>query len=136
MLTDANFARRFRIYLEGKNVIQSDDLQLLKIGRHFMIRSGIRLIVGRNHSENQKILALRKKSDWVFRVIGVPGPISLGRGNLEAGDFERAAAITARYSDAKTQEKISVGFKLPKNSHQHIVEVSPANDEVIKNYQI
>jgi len=137
LLTDASFARRFKMILEEKNkVIQSDDLQLLKLGRHFMIRSGIRLIVGRNHSENQKILALGKKNDWIFRVIGAPGPISLGRGNLEIEDFECAASITARYSDAKAQKKIPVGFNLRKNSHQHILEVSPVHDEVLKNYQI
>jgi len=137
LLTDVSFARRFKMILEEKNkVIQNDDLQLLKIGRHFMIRSGIRLIVGRNHSENQKILSLGKKKDWIFQVIGAPGPISLGRGNLETADFECAAAITARYSDAKTQEEISVGFKLHKNSHQHILKVSPLHDEVLKNYRI
>ena len=137
LLTDVSFARRFKMILEEKDrVINREDLQLLKIGRHFLIRPGIRLIVGRNYSENQKILTFGKKNDWTFRVIGAPGPISLAQGNLETADFHCAAAITARYSDAKAQEKISVEFRLHKGSHQRILTVSPIKDEVLENYKI
>ncbi|MGA1875942.1 MAG: tRNA 4-thiouridine(8) synthase ThiI [bacterium] len=137
LLTDAGFSRRFRMALEEKKTtLSKEDLQLLKVGRHFLIRPGVKLVVGRNHLENQKVMALANKNDWICKVIDAPGPVSLAQGNLAPHDFQCAASITARYSDAREHEKVSVGFELKGNSHQHVLTVSPIRDDVLEQYKI
>ncbi|MEW5802506.1 MAG: hypothetical protein AB1847_10450 [bacterium] len=137
LLTDSSFVRRFKaVLMEKDDQVIMDNLPLLKVGRHFLIRPGVRLIVGRNQAENQKILAHVKKSGWLFRVVNVPGPVSLAQGNLEEADFQLAASITARYSDAKSREHILVSFGLNGNISQRVLPVSPVEDHLLEHYRI
>lgn len=156
LLTDVSFVKRFKAILPEKNDNDKDnnkdndkdnkddqsdqaimeDLPLLKVGRHFLIRRGVRLIVGRNYAENQKILNHRGKSGWLFRVMNAPGPISLAQGNLEDADFQLAASITARYSDAKLREGILVSFGLEGSGNHRVLTVCPVDDYLLERYRI
>lgn len=143
LLTDASFVRRFKAILADKNdkddkddQVILEDLPLLKVGRHFLIRPGVRLIVGRNYAENQKILTHGRKNGWFFRVINAPGPVSLAQGNLEDADFQLAASITARYSDAKAKDGILVGFGLNGSGKHRVLTVAPVEDYLLERYRI
>ena len=143
LLTDISFARRLKAILaeeDDKNNKDDqailEDLPLLKVGRHFLIRPGVRLIVGRNHAENQKILAHGGKNGWLFRAVNVPGPVVLAQGNLEEPDFQLAASITARYSDAKAKDGIMVSFGLNGSGKNRVLSVSPVEDYLLERYRM
>jgi tRNA-specific 2-thiouridylase len=140
LLTDVSFVRRFKAILAEKDDRGDqgilEDLPLLKVGRHFLIRPGVRLIVGRNYTENQKVMMHGKKNGWLFRVINAPGPIALAQGNLEDADFQLAASITARYSDAKVNESIQVSFGLNGSGKNQALTVSPIEDYLLDRYRI
>ena len=101
LLTVPAFAVRMKDLLAHQPDFSLNDVHLLKVGRHFRFSPKTKLIVGRKEEENEKIESFSREGDLLIRVARHPGPLSLLRGEPEAGEIEKAAAITARYSKAK-----------------------------------
>jgi tRNA U34 2-thiouridine synthase MnmA/TrmU len=101
LLTDPGFAKRMKDLMLHKPDFSLNDVHLLKVGRHFRLSDGVKLVVGRNEEENQKIETFSQSGDILFRISGLPGPLSLLRGKVNEEDIEKAAAVTAHYSKAK-----------------------------------
>ena len=99
-LTDGNYGKRLRDVIDHrpKEDLDFQDVLVLKIGRHFRLPEGHKLIVGRNHEENEML-----RGHWnmgtFLRVKGFKGPLALYIGDIASEDFTLAMAITARYSD-------------------------------------
>ena len=101
-LTDPNFARRMRDLVRFRPDFDLNDVNLLKVGRHFRLSPRAKAVVGRDEEENRRILhLLTRPGDLLFEVKGCGSPITLLRGEAGAGEIRLAAAITARYSDAQ-----------------------------------
>ncbi len=98
LLCEKAFASRLKDLFEYKKKIKPRDIELLKYGRHFRLGKS-KIVVGRNKEENQAILKLKNKSDYVFEVPNVGSPITLLQGKITKSAIEIAARITARYSD-------------------------------------
>src|SRR5512136_535098 len=98
LLTDPGFAKRMKDLMVNHPDFSLNDVHLLKMGRHFRFSHGVKLVVGRNEEENQKIQTFAQQEDILLKVSNLPGPLSVLRGRPEEGDVERAAAITAYYS--------------------------------------
>ena len=111
LLTDPGFAKRMKDLMRHQPDFSLNDVHLLKMGRHFRLSDGVKLVVGRNEEENRKIETFVKGKDILLKVSNFPGPVSLLRGKLDAGDVERAAAITAHYSKAKDSGNAEVTCK-------------------------
>jgi tRNA-specific 2-thiouridylase len=99
-LTDPGFARRMRDLVRHKENFDLNDVNLLKVGRHFRLSPEAKAVVGRNQEENHRILALAKEGDILFEVQDWGSPITLLRGQASEKEIHLAAAITVRYSDA------------------------------------
>ncbi|NCF75282.1 MAG: tRNA 4-thiouridine(8) synthase ThiI, partial [Xanthomonadaceae bacterium] len=76
ILTDLNFSKRLKKLFSVKKNINKNDLELLKIGRHFYNNNSI-VIIGRNHQENLKLKQLALKSDILMELEKIPGPTAL-----------------------------------------------------------
>jgi tRNA U34 2-thiouridine synthase MnmA/TrmU len=136
LLTDPQFAKRMKDLILHHPDFSMNDVHLLKIGRHFRLSQELKLVVGRNEEENDKVQTFSQEGDILFKVSCFPGPLSLLRG--EAGEVEiaKAAAITARYGKAKDLEKVEVIYeKVNEESHRSI-SVSSIPDEEIANLMI
>lgn len=133
LLTDPGFSRRIRdAFKFSDGVIPTlNDVELLKVGRHFRLSPEAKLIVGRNREENEVIGALLIREEDIFmEVIQYTGPSAIlrwKRYNYET--LKQAASIVARYSDApKTSEtyvKVTIGGSETK------ILARPINDEEI-----
>lgn len=76
LLTDPAFAKRIReSFAHGEDSI--NDVQLLKIGRHFRLLNKSKLIIGRNEAENERIQNIAQKGDILIEPVNVPGPSAL-----------------------------------------------------------
>ncbi len=109
LLTNKEFAAKVRdAFNFGED--SPRDMEILKIGRHFRLKSGAKVIVGRNEQENEVLLSLINgiKEVVVLRVEDSPGPITILYKGRDSSDGKIAAAILARYSDVKDREEVAV----------------------------
>lgn len=100
LLTDPAFAIRAKDLFSHTDNPTTNDIDLLKIGRHFRLDKTTKLIVGRNQDENNMIKALALPNDIVFYAKDHVGPNTLLRGDNVETHKQISAAITLRYSDA------------------------------------
>ncbi len=110
LLTDPGFAKRMKDLMLHNPDFSLNDVHLLKMGRHFRLSHLVKLIVGRNEEENQKIQTFAQGKDILLKVSSFPGPLSLLRGEYVQGDIEKAAAITTYYSKAKGLGRVEVTY--------------------------
>lgn len=125
LLTDPEFAFRMKDLLKYSDP-SLNDVQLLKVGRHFRIDKDTKVIVGRREEENKRIELLSKGGDFLFYMKDMQGPLSLLRGEASNEKLELAARLTVRYSKAQFNDIARVKV-IPKGSEQEIrvVEVVP-----------
>ena len=112
LLTYKEFAAKVRDLFKYKKRVVESDIALLKIGRHFRIGLN-KIIVGRNHQENQRLLSSKKITDYYFEVPNCGGPITLLKGRKTKKIIVAAAGLTAYYSDNKSPNMI-VNYGLKK----------------------
>ena len=103
LLTQENYSKRLRKLLSIKPDASVDEMEILKLGRHFYIGDDLLLVVGRNHSENERLEKLAAVDDYLLKVVDRPGPLGLIRSLRYHNDvdLDMPAAIVARYSDAR-----------------------------------
>jgi predicted ribosome quality control (RQC) complex YloA/Tae2 family protein len=96
-----------------------NDIELLKVGRHFRLTPDAKLVVGRNKDENEVINALVRESDIVIEVKDYVGPTSILRcKNYDHELLARCAAIALRYSDAPKDGKSKVSITICGNKRE------------------
>ena len=110
LLTDSNYSRKLKDLINSRGKITAEDLNILKVGRHLRINSGLKVIVGRNHAENC-FLEKYKSGRWVFRTVDCAGPVTLLEGESGEEELKLAAGITAGYSDVAEQETVRVSYE-------------------------
>ena len=136
LLTDPGFAKRMKDLMVHVPNFSLNDVHLLKMGRHFRFSNGVKLVVGRNEEENQKIKTYSLEKDFLLKVSGFPGPLSLLRGKLDEGDIEKAAAITAHYSKGKDLRNIEVTYQNTDEDHHQSLFASPLSRGEIERLMI
>lgn len=134
LLTDVIFSRRFKDLLSFKPYPETREIELLKVGRHFRIGPQIRLVVGRNQRENERIRQLAGEEDLLLRTESIPGPTALALGDTSAVTEELMASITAVYSDAKNGE--STEIRLSRKDDEKVLTVRPRSKLEFRGYMI
>jgi tRNA U34 2-thiouridine synthase MnmA/TrmU len=104
LLTDPSFARRMRDLVRFRPHFDLNDVNLLKVGRHFRLSPRVKAVVGRNEGENRRILTLARQGDSLLEVKDCGSPVTLLRSEAGEEEIHLAAAVTARYSDAQDNE--------------------------------
>ena len=104
LLTDPAFSLRAKDLFGHIETPTTNDIDLLKIGRHFRLDQSTKLVVGRNHNENEMIKSLALPDDILFEARDHVGPLSILRGKNNVDYLDFAAQITLRYSDAPKSE--------------------------------
>lgn len=104
MLTERGFSRRLKDLLSSKSEVVVNQLETLKLGRHFRISASTKIVVGRDKRENEKLRNLAEKEDVILNTVTVPGPTVLMSGSLLTEAIDLAAGITLSYSDAQEGE--------------------------------
>jgi tRNA U34 2-thiouridine synthase MnmA/TrmU len=134
-LTDPNFARRMRDLLEFDRDFGINDVNLLKVGRHFRLSAKAKAVAGRDEDENHRILGLAQEEDLLFEVKGCGSPVTLLRGSSDEGVIRLAAAITARYSDAEAND-VRVHFGRTNERLDRSVVVPPADQDTLADLRL
>ncbi len=108
-LTEPAFSKRLRDLFTQES-FSIEDIELLKLGRHFRLNTNIKLVVGRNKEENEKIKEFFQEGDFLFKAKNLKGPVSLLKGACQANDsfIDKSCQITARYCDRNEEESEEV----------------------------
>ncbi|MDI7261214.1 MAG: hypothetical protein QME90_15020 [Thermodesulfobacteriota bacterium] len=125
LLTDPGFARRIKDLMDHHYDFSLNDVHLLKFGRHFRLSPAVKLVVGRDEEENQKIETFSREGDVLLKTVCYPGPLSLLRGGVNSPELDKAAAITVRYSKAKELDKVEVIYRVGCENQGHYIFVTP-----------
>ncbi len=113
LLTDPCFSKRVNDLFEHTDGVPTlNDVELLKVGRHFRLSDEAKLIVGRNQSENEMIKFLCLDDDFSFEVIEFTGPLGIMRFKkdsvLRNDLMPVAGGIVGRYSDAPRGQNVKL----------------------------
>lgn len=134
LLTDPSFCKRLK-ELIAHNEYSYENIELLKVGRHFRLSKDFKFIVGRDQKDNEKIIQLAKKNDALFLPANrVPGPVGLGKGVMNEKIKELCASIIARYTKAKSQ--VEVSFNIIGNKKKDTLIASSIDHTHLKKFII
>jgi len=90
LLTDKVIAARLRDLFDHTSDYNHTDLVLLTLGRHYRLHPDLKIILGRNQEENERLISIVKDGQSVFEPEDFRGPTILALGLL---DTERELAI-------------------------------------------
>jgi len=130
LLTEPNYSCRLRELLEHDRSPALNDYHLLRLGRHFRLGPTCKAVVGRNESENAAILKLSGDEGLSLHVPDHGSPITLITGPAVSDeDIAAAAALCARYSDARASESVAVAVAA--GGRHYTLQVRPADAAMI-----
>jgi tRNA U34 2-thiouridine synthase MnmA/TrmU len=129
LLTYKEFADKVRDLFKYKKRVTMKDIALLKLGRHLRFEKN-KIVVGRNESENRTLLEMKSPSDYYFEVPDCGSPITILQGTKTKEAIEKAAVLTAYYSDEKSSQVL---VRFGKNKLNRTMNVSrPSTEDVDK----
>jgi len=135
LLTDPEFTKRLKDILE-EGELNLDNVELLKIGRHFRIGKDTKLVVGRDEKENKYLLNLAKENDFLFMPTVLAGPTSLGRGVFDEEMIKLACSVTCRYCDLNGSINADIVYKRIPGRENKILKVSPIEEKKLISLKI
>jgi len=112
LLTDKHFSARLREHIDFTGGLEMSDVALLKIGRHFRLPSGAKLVLGRNKEECEHLERMGRDGDVRLEPVSVSGPSGLLRGQKDAEcDGLLSAKVIAAYcgGDVAVTVELSAG---------------------------
>lgn len=132
-LTDPNYSDKMKDLLshrgEDRNY-EMDDIMLLKIGRHFRPRDNYKIIVAREEGETRFLQGYRKQFIYI-KTASCSGPLTLLDGSdISAEDIHLAASITARYSQGRDEDEVTVLVGKPGEEEREL-QVKPLKADEI-----
>jgi len=93
LLTDKNFSDRMRDYFAFTKHASIKDIPLLKVGRHFRLDSGDKVIVARNKNESKILKHLCRENNHLLFPFDFKGPTVI----LQGTSLEAAVKKMLRY---------------------------------------
>lgn len=116
LLCEPEFGERLKRLMDKNPDFDENDVELLKVGRHFWAESqpGTKIVVGREEEENEKIENLGRKGDILIEMKNYPGPLTLVRNyslrEISSEALNQARNLTQYYS-TKARDQKDVEFK-------------------------
>jgi len=133
LLTDAQFAAKLMDLFQHRESLDMVEIRLLRIGRHFRVHPGLKVVVGRDEKENARITALAKDRYPLFLPDDFEGPTCAAVGSLDDPGKEIIARIMLRYAHAKGNRTIL----LQENGEEEKLTVSaPMPDSELNRFRI
>ncbi|MFA5144710.1 MAG: tRNA 4-thiouridine(8) synthase ThiI [Candidatus Omnitrophota bacterium] len=129
LLTDPEFSKRLK-ELMRHDQLDLDNVWLLKVGRHFRLSDKVKLVVGRNEKENERLLNLARGDDYLFFPNDkLAGPTSLGRGIFNEESIRLSCSITSRYCDLNSAANADIIYRKVPGTEDKLLNVSPIEEK-------
>jgi len=134
LLTDPTFGLRAKDLFSHIETPTINDIDLLKVGRHFRLDEQTKFVVGRNKDENEMIKAIALPNDILLQARDHMGPVSILRGENADMHVKFASSITLRYSDAPKGKQAAI--IISKNNITNEISTDHAEEESYIKFRI
>jgi tRNA U34 2-thiouridine synthase MnmA/TrmU len=131
LLTDPTFGLRVKDLFAHTETPTINDIDLLKIGRHFRLDEQTKFVVGRNKDENEMIKAIALPKDILLDVRDHMGPVSILRGKNVDSYVKFASSVTLRYSDSPKGEQVCI-IVTRNNTKEEVTAQSVGEESYLK----
>ncbi len=98
LLTDPGFSWRLAVLMRFTPGWGAEDVELLKVGRHFQLAPGAKAVASRREEENYRLRALARPADRLFINAERNGAVVLLRGEQTPETEGAAAGLAVYYS--------------------------------------
>jgi hypothetical protein len=92
----------------GRDGVTRDEFAILRIGRHFRLSDGVKLVVGRDEGENADLAGFAAGRILIEPAPDVMGPTALVEGSPTDEELRLAVALVARYCDRGERSQIEM----------------------------
>ncbi len=130
LLTDKTFSLKVRDLLDHRPAPDAVDLNLLKVGRHFRLEDGAKVIVARDEAENRRLEALCRGRLPVYIADGFSGPSVAIDGTLNGTTGELLSRVYTRYGKAGTPPPFRVREISPSGERELSLPADSAFSEI------
>jgi tRNA U34 2-thiouridine synthase MnmA/TrmU len=107
LLTDKNFADRMRDYFTFTETPSMKDIPLLKVGRHFRLENGDKVVVARNEQECNTLKKICPETDHLLSPVNFSGPAVV----LQGTSLEAAVEKMLEYTKRKIAEDAHIAHR-------------------------
>jgi len=135
LLTDKVVAARLKDLFAHAPNYDHTDLVLLTTGRHYRINPNLKIVLGRNKEENDRICSLAKSEDVLFEPKDFRGPTILGIGSLDAAMERIISEILVAHSQDEKESYI-VEKKALKNGQSGCIPTERRPRETWENLRL
>jgi tRNA U34 2-thiouridine synthase MnmA/TrmU len=136
LLTDKGFARRLKDLMNENINFTLNDIHLLKIGRHLRLSDKVKAVIGRNESENKKLMTFVEEGDSIIEKNALTGPLTVLKGEISDEIKLLAGSITASYGKGNDLDSIEMSMKKIPGDVKELFLVKPYIQEEITKFFI
>ncbi len=111
LLTEKSFSGRLRDLLSDNPEASVRDIELLKLGRQFRLGPAVKLVLGRNRSDNEALQRFADPSDYLLRAHGYSGPLGIVTGTASDEQLKTASAIVATYGKGAEASEVEIQIR-------------------------
>ena len=109
LLTDKNFGKKMFDFIKFDK-FEVKDIPVMKFGRHFRLKDGAKLVIGRDKEENQHLQEIDNDKYYHIKTVGIPGPHSLLSKNASDADKVIATKAILTYCKTSTDESYTLSY--------------------------
>jgi len=109
LLTDENFGKKMVDFIKYDS-FEVQDIPVMKYGRHFRLKEGAKLVIGRNQEENGHLQNITNDKFYHLKTVGIPGPHGLLSKNASEADKVFAARAMLTYTKAQADGEYAIAF--------------------------
>jgi len=135
LLTDHDFSLKLRdAFAHGESTIK--ELRMLRMGRHLRLPSGAKVVIGRDQSENERLLAFFDDGSIMLSPLEIAGPSLLLRNSGDPADLELAAAICLGYTKTNDVTAVKIEHKVEGEIQERVISIAPLKRQQIIEYSL
>jgi tRNA-specific 2-thiouridylase len=109
LLTDENFGKKMFDFIKYDK-FEVKDIPVMKYGRHFRLKDGAKLVIGRNKEENEHLQNIENDKYYHIKTVGVPGPHALLSKNASDADKELATQAILTYCKTSPENTYTLSY--------------------------
>ncbi len=109
LLTDESFGKKMFDFIKY-DTFEVRDIPVMKIGRHFRLQNGAKLVIARDRAESEDLVKIDNDKYYHMKTVGITGPHALLSKSASDADIEIAKRAILTYTKAKEGEEYGVAI--------------------------